>query len=131
MRRSYISPIETVVDPHGWTVRQPRVTTLLGKFPQSVVYPAGGSAATWCLVLIDAPDHTAALADATIDAFPDVSGLDVNLGAIAPSLRNRFLTALANRGVDTSALTTSSSFREAVRMAGRTIEPTYDENNAI
>lgn len=132
MRRYYVSPWDFVEDERFGLVRQARVTTRLGKqFPQSIVYPASGSSLQWCLVLIDAPDHTDALADGTIDAFPDIAGLDITLGSIQSNLRNRLLTALANRGIDTSGLTTSSSLREVVRRVGRTIEPAYDENNSI
>jgi hypothetical protein len=85
----------------------------------------------WCLVIVEALDHTAALADASVDATPDVA-LDVKWNAISQAVRNVFKNKLQARYGFTVAelggLDNADGYREVIRAIGQKLDPTFNEN---
>lgn len=124
-KRYYISPIRLV--PHlGW---EPTLLDYPGNVsakmpPQN---PDGTMPINFCLCIVGTNDHTALLADSTLTDLPDVS-LDATLSTIPTAKRNAILSKLQSLGVDTSTLTLQTAYRRLVRVLGRRIDDTFDEN---
>lgn len=88
----------------------------------------GTPASSWCLVVAGGIDHTDLDADTAIDKFPDITK-DATLGTITAQERNRVLTFLQNRGVDTTGITPTSTFREVLDRVGQILETRFSTNN--
>lgn len=128
MKRYYISPI--IGDGSEFDPFRPKIAdygvSWVGVIPND---PATGLPLfSWCLVRVEAINHGVILADNTIDALPDFP-LDGKVSAINTATKNRMMTALANRGIDTSFVGNSDGYRDVIRGVGRVLEPSFDENN--
>lgn len=127
MKRYYISPIVGTGaedDPYRPKVADYGVSWV-GVIPSNPdtgrpVYP-------WCLVLVEAINHAALLADGAIDALPEFP-LDGKVSAITRATKTRMSTALSKRGIDTSFIGSADGYRDVIRGIGRSLEASFDEN---
>lgn len=78
----------------------------------------------WSLALVEAPDHTALVADPFLYALPDVP-LDVRVDAIDPARVSGLTAALMARGAPSSIVTGATSFRDVVRGIGQYLVPGF------
>lgn len=82
----------------------------------------------WALVIVDATNHSALLADPGIEAFPDFP-LDGKVSAMHTPTKAAMVAMLKAAGVDTSFVQNTDGFREVVRGVGKQFSPDFDENN--
>lgn len=126
-RRFVLAPVVgagTITDPY-------RAKTQDYGVRGSAVIPSdpatGAPLFPWCLVVVAGNDLTGVLGDSAIEALPDLT-LDSKLSTLTTAQRNRLLTALSNRGVSTSGLTTQSTLRDVLRRVGTHLTPGYRED---
>ncbi len=82
----------------------------------------------WALVLVEAADHSALLADPYCYALPDVP-MDVTVDAIDPNKVDALQSKLMTLGVATSVITGATSFRDIVRGIGQFLVPSFSDTS--
>lgn len=81
-----------------------------------------------CLALVNTINHLPLLADAALDAFPDVA-MDIKVNAIHRLTMQRFEDRVRARGLSTDAFASADGYREVLRDLGRQLDSNFDENN--
>lgn len=128
MKRYYLSNIVGTgddMDPYRPKVADHGVSWV-GVIPSDPV--TGKPVSTWALVLVEAINHAALLADGAIDALP-VFPLDGKVSAIQTATKNAMVSDLQARGIDTAFIGNADGYRDVIRGIGRTLEPAFDENH--
>lgn len=126
MKRYYLSPIVgdgTRGNPYRAKIQDYGVTV-------AALIPTdanGVPTRPWCLCHVEAQNHIPLLADAALEALPDVS-LDVKWTAVGTAVQRRLENAMAARGV-TIVSDGQTGYREIIRQIGQALEPTFSENN--
>lgn len=82
----------------------------------------------WALVLVNTDNHARLIATPGVDALPDFP-LDGKVNAINNMTRSRMDNALSKRGINSAFISNSDGYRDVIRGLGRTLEPSFDENN--
>lgn len=94
----------------------------------SAIIPCGADGKplfTWTLCIVNTPDHSAIIADATIDQLPAV-GLDVSIPAgVKATLR----TKLQARGMTLGQINAviGGTLRQLIRFLGQRLHANFDE----
>lgn len=128
MKRYYISPIVGTgdeTDPYRPKVADHGVSWV-GVIPSDPV--TGKPISTWALVVVEAINHAALLADSAIDALPEFP-LDGKVSAINTGTKNTMVSRLQARGIDTAFIGNSDGYRDVIRGIGVQLDPTFNENN--
>lgn len=89
--------------------------------------PDGTPKKAWALVLVNAVDHTALLADNQIKAIPDLS-LDATWGTLSTPQRNAAKNAIEAEGIDLSWVNNQTTIRKILRYLGQEQESGFNEN---
>ena len=128
MKRYYLSPIVgvgTEADPY-----RPKIADYgvgwVGVIPSDPT--TGKPLFSFALVLVEALNHAAILADTTIDALPDFP-LDGKVSAVNTGTKNRMVADLQARGLDTSLIGNSDGYPDVIRGIGKALDPGFDENH--
>lgn len=120
MNRYYLSPIigsGTEADPY-----RPQVADYVKDWWGTFQSDANGHPAQpWCLVLVNAEDHSKLLADDNFDPLPNLP-MHMPLTLASAQSRSRVEAAAARRGIDLSRVETMA---EMVSAAGRSLDPTF------
>lgn len=128
MKRYYISPI--VGDGSEENSFRPKIADYgvnwVGSIPSD--QNTGLPLFNWTLVLVEAQNHGALIADGAIDPLPDFP-LDGKVSAIHAATKNAMIAKLQAHGIDTAFIGGTDGYREVIRGIGRQLEPAFDENN--
>lgn len=124
-KRFYLSPYVQAPGPLGQLTWLPKVTTDAQVAGWTSIAPSdGGNAVTWALVLVNAADHTALLADATARALPDLT-LDTAITAAQATAIN---SALVKFGMSNSITANAGdTLRQLLRAIGSLRLKNFDE----
>lgn len=127
MKRYYVSSIigdGSIENPY-----RPRVAdhgvAWAGNIPTG---PDGKPTSTWALVVVDAKNHAALIADKDIDDLPDFP-LDGKVSAIQNATKTTMKTKLAKRGIPTAFIDGTDGYREVIRGVGRLLQADFNEND--
>lgn len=82
----------------------------------------------WCLVIASGANQTLATGDPDIDQMPDYS-LDVKISAMDVPTKAAILAKLAARGIDTTSLSNSDSYRALIQLLGQIHVPTFSADS--
>lgn len=127
MRRYYISTI--IGDGSEFDSFRPKIAdygvSWVGIIPSDPT--TGQPLFPWTLVLVEAINHAAILADKAIDALPDFS-LDGKVSAINTGTKNNMISALQARGIDTAFIGRSDGYRDVIRGIGKVLDPNFNTN---
>lgn len=82
----------------------------------------------WCIVIASGPNHALAANVPDVDQLPDVA-LDAKISTIDTQVKGAILARLTARGIDTTVLRNSDSFRVLINLLGRLHEADFDVNN--
>lgn len=128
MKRYYLSPI--IGDGSESDSFRPKIAdygvSWVGVIPSDPV--TGRPLHEFALVLVEAVNHAAILADTTIDALPDFP-LDGKVSAINTATKNRMISTLERRGIDTSFVSNADGYRDMIRGIGKGLDLNFDENH--
>lgn len=127
-KRYYISPIigtGSEEDPFRPKVADYGVSWA-GSIPSNP--NTGHPTSPWALVIVNAKNHAALLADGTIDALPDFP-LDGKVSSVHTATKNAMINKMQARGIDTSFIAGTDGYREVIRGVGKILDPQFDENN--
>jgi hypothetical protein len=97
-----------------------------GEIPSDPV--TGAPLVGYVLAVVHGKDHSRIAADPDIDALPDFP-LDGKMSSLHTVTKNKFINALKKHGIDTSSIGSVDGYREAIRLVGKSINPSFDENN--
>lgn len=125
-RRYYICKVLDSVSPDGRYVRL-KLGDLGVDHSAVIGFDAAGDPRPYGIAIVSAPDHTALLADADMDALPDVS-LDVAWTAVPLAVRNTIRTRLQARGFSVAEIVAGRTYRQILRFLMRQLDSTADEN---
>lgn len=128
MKRYYICPLVKITEPgESKDYNAPKVhqhsldgvrLSFVAEIPTN--NQTGQPLFNWCLVCVEATDHTALLADPEMEALPDATDLNSSVN-VSVELQER----LSNRGIDVSLATT---LREVVRASGQRLSSNFHED---
>jgi hypothetical protein len=90
--------------------------------------PGGVPAQRWCLVLVEAPNHTRFPGVSAASKLPDFP-LDGEYNAIDRDARDAATSALTRRGVAPPAMNPGEGYRFYVRRLGRLIQSGFHEES--
>lgn len=90
-------------------------------------FTAGGDPFPVCLALVSAADLSAVLADADVDALPDVS-LDLLWSSLPSATRTAIRTRLLARGFTVTGIVAGLTVRQVLRYLGQQLRAEFDEN---
>ena len=127
MKRYYLSPIigsGTEVDPF-----RPKIADFGVSWSGVIASDpvTGAPARNWCLILVEAADHAALIADADLFDLPNIN-LNALVSSLSPTLRNRLSNRLDQLGINRQALTIADALRVWLRAIGRHLEPSFHED---
>lgn len=127
-KRYYISPI--VGDGTEFNPFRPKVADYgvawAGSIPSDPV--TGRPTSAWALVVVNAKNHAALLADGAIDALPDFP-LDGKVRSVHTATKNNMVSKMKKRGIDTAFIAGTGGYREVIRGVGKLLDAQFDENN--
>lgn len=119
MKRYYLVPVRTRQTAEG-PVRELDL-------PAGVNYSAVMSdTLTFGLAIIAAPDHTAFVANAAIDSLPEIT-MDATLSTLSNQVRTRLLNRMQARGISTTGITGSTTFRVVLQRIGKHLDIDFSE----
>ena len=87
--------------------------------------PSGRPIHADCLVIVNTEDHSVLRRDARIYPMPDFA-LDGKISAINNVVKTAMTNALKRRGFDTSGLTNTDGYREALQQIGQQRSGSFD-----
>lgn len=82
----------------------------------------------WALVCVEANNHVPFVGKPGVIDLPDFP-LDGKVSAIQTSVKNKMLSRLQARGIDTSPIANTDGYRETIRTIGKRLNPNFDENS--
>ena len=127
-KRYYISPI--VGDGTEFNPFRPKIADYgvawAGSIPSDP--KTGHPTSTWTLVLVNAKNHAALLADGAIDALPDFP-LDGKVSSVHTATKKSMVNKMKARGINTSFIAGTGGYREVIRGVGKLLDAQFDENN--
>ena len=127
-KRYYISPIVGTGDE--FDPFRPKVADYgvpwAGSIPSDP--KTGHPTSEWALVVVNAKNHSALLADGAIDALPDFP-LDGKVSSVHTVTKNAMINKMKKRGIKTSFIAGTDGYREVIRGVGRLLDEQFDENN--
>lgn len=131
MKRYYLSDLVTTVDPITQeTTIEP--AALEHGLNCAVVYPPqnpdGSYVSNTCLVLVEAPNQGALIADSRNDALPEflLDSRMTSMGNAAKALMSDVLTA---RGLPVVWTEGDRTFRDVIRSVGQALQPNFHEDS--
>jgi len=125
-RRYYLAPIigaGTMEDPYRAKVTAYHVN-------HSAVIPTGADGhptSAWALCVVEAPDHTALIADSELDALPPLT-IDENLSRLSVGARAVLLDKLTTLGIDITGIDQDTTFRTVLRRLGQHLDAKFHED---
>lgn len=123
MKRYYLSPV--IGSGSETDAYRPKIAdygvTWQGTIPTD---STGRPTFPWTLVLVDAADHAALVADAALTPLLDYP-LGRTVAGLAPAEKARLRAALTARGVSTTVVANASSYADVILRIGRALEPTF------
>lgn len=127
-KRYYISPI--IGDGSEFNPFRPKVAdygvSWAGSIPSDP--NTGQPLSTWALVVVNAKNHAALLADDAINALPDFP-LDGKVSSVHTATKNNMIAKMKKRGINTAFIDSTDGYREVIRGVGKILDPQFDENN--
>ncbi len=126
MKRYYLSTMKLLPGPGGQKTLAPALAAYPG-VEYTAVYQAVPVAGQWCMVVLQAADHTALLADPDSAALPDFS-LDAKLSALSVSAKQSITNALSKFSISGASTKNTDSYRTTIESIGRKLDATFTAN---
>lgn len=127
-KRWYISPVigdGTWENPYRPAIREALTENGAGGVWEIASNPDGTPKFPFALCRVGAINHGPLAGVANVDQFPDIT-LDSTLSVLTANQRNALLNFLSKRGISTTGLTTSATFREVLDRVGKYLNASFN-----